>query len=183
MSKKLIYLLSCYLAFFTTAVWSNPYYCANSGQLVVNGMSLDKVIQACGNPTKIETKEKQDAVDRQLQYQWVYSSNKNSAPWDKKVAPELTISFYQGFVTAIEVNGKAVEGGINCFGRGTIQINDSRDKVALICGKPDAYQRARKTIMGPEQTLVIATYERGNGLTPVIFEFEDNKVSAIRYGS
>lgn len=183
MAKSLLFIGLLALAWILPA-WGDSYYCTNSNQLVSTGATtMDSIIQACGNPSKMETVRNREPIDRRQLLQWIYYSKQNVAPWANQVPPELMISFYQDQVESIEVNGQPVDGGINCFGRGMIQPGDFLNKVAMICGKPDAFQRNWKTIMGSEQTTVRLIYQRGDGLPPVIFEVKQGKLAAIRYGS
>jgi|GEM_PF-2140658 len=164
-------------------VWADAYYCTNTGRVVSTGVTVDQIIQACGNPSKMETLRSQEPVARQILNQWIYYSKQATAPWDNKLPPELVINFFEDQVQSIEVDGVGMPNGINCFNQGMIQPGDFRSKVLLLCGKPERVQRNTKTIMGPEQTTQRLTYQRNNGLPPVIFEVKEGKLAQIQYGS
>ncbi|MDF2868327.1 MAG: uncharacterized protein K0S11_1797 [Gammaproteobacteria bacterium] len=182
MAKPLI-VMSLFTMFFTLSAWGDSYYCTNTQRVVSTGATLDQIIQACGNPSKVENTENSEPVARKFLMQWIYLSKQNLAPWDNKIVADLTISLFQDRVESIQVNGKEVQGGINCFGRGMIQPGDLRSKVALICGKPDAHQHNRKTIMGPKETTTRLIYQRAANLPPVIFELKQGSLAEIHYGS
>ncbi len=182
MAKSLI-IMGLVTAFYTLSAWGDAYYCTNTQRVVSTGANLDQIIQACGNPSKIENTATSEPAARKSLLQWIYLSKQNLAPWDNKIAADLTVTFFQGRVESIQVNGKEIPGGINCFGKGMIQAGDLRPKVALICGEPDAHQRHLKTIMGPEETITRLIYQRDANLSPVIFELKQGKLTAIRYGA
>lgn len=182
MLKTHSFIVGLFLLLSSFASWGESYYCAGTGQVVIPGTTMEEAIQACGKPSKTEEIKSQEPVERQELIQWVYESKENKAPWDTSVPNELIISFYQEQVVNIEVNGKPVDGSLNCFQKGIIQKGDNPNQVAQICGQPDMTQRSRRTLMGPEKTTVLFTYQRQGGLAPVIFEFKQDKLTAIRYG-
>lgn len=164
-------------------LWAEAYYCTNSSRLVSIGMSVNDVIQACGTPAQNKTETVQQAIDRKILNQWGYFSKQNRAPWTKTVPAELMISLYANKVERIMINNQPVQGGIDCFGNGLIQLGDAADKVLRYCGQPDTRQKKSETIMGAAQTKRVLTYTRSDNMPPVFLEFLDDKLTHIRYGS
>lgn len=94
MAKSLI-IMGLFTALYTLSAWGDSYYCTKTQRVVSIGASLDQIIQACGNPSKIENTETNEPVARKSLLQWIYLSKQNLAPWDNKIAADLTVTFFQ----------------------------------------------------------------------------------------
>lgn len=166
---------------------SLAYYCSTqSGRGYINiGDNTQQVSRICGTPTSTSEADVQDTSFTTTEY-WSYSNIdvKQSSPLGvsqpqprvTNAGPMVTFQIKNGQVSSISEGGRPVQSTDSCGP--PIGVGTSSDSVLSDCGNPNN-TGVENTPSKRKKKVITWTYDRGQYSSPLILNFEDDKLTAI----